>query len=92
MYCNEDDNFKVDVCVWESMDGKYDWNIYDRIVENQPLFDDPEKAMDVLPFAGGCTYDQIETFSPSRGIEYDWQKEVKILVLNSLFSNSNFLI
>ena len=77
------DNFVVTVCGWEGMDGKHHWNIYARIFDNHPLFNDPEKAMDVLPFAGGCTYDQIETFSPSRGIEYDWQKEIKVLVLGS---------
>lgn len=81
------DSFMVTVCGWDSLDGKYHWNVYARIFDTHPLFDDPEKAMEVLPFAGGCTYDEMEIRIPARGIEYDWQKEIKILVLGSDYAH-----
>ena len=77
--------FSVTVKAWQLMD-KWSWNVYANIFENHSLFNDVNKALE-LPFNGGCTYDEIKTHTPSRGIRYDWEKESKTLIVGSDYAH-----
>ncbi len=77
--------FSVTIKAWQLTD-KWNYNVYANIFEKHDLFNDVDKAM-MLPFNGGCSYDEIKTFTPARGIQYDWQKESKVLVLGSDYNH-----
>lgn len=77
--------FTVTVKAWLMAD-KWQYNVYALISEKHALFNDVDKAMN-LPFNGGCTYDQIETMTPARGIQYDFQKEYKTLIVGSDYAH-----
>lgn len=55
------------------------WNVYVTFNETHPYYEHPEKAVYEIPFHGGCTYDEKIEYTPSRGIQYDWQKTLKAL-------------
>tara|TARA_R110002095_G_scaffold210499_1_gene197784 strand:+ start:650 stop:1054 length:405 start_codon:yes stop_codon:yes gene_type:complete len=77
--------FSVTIKAFQSLD-KWNWNVYANIFESNELFNDLDNAFN-LPFHGGCTYDQIKTLTPARGIQYSWQKEEKTLVLGSDYAH-----
>ncbi len=73
--------FSVTIKAWMNLD-KWAYNVYANIFESHELFNKPDEAM-LLPLNGGCTYDQLKTSVPSTGIQYEWQREVKTLVVGS---------
>ncbi len=77
--------FSVTIKAWQLTD-KWNWNVYANIFENNDLFNNLDDAFQ-LPFSGGCTYDEVKTFTPARGIQWDWQKETKTLVLGSDYAH-----
>jgi len=82
---SDNKSFGVSAKAW--FDGsRWNWNVYARIYSAHPLFNKPSKAKN-LPFHGGCTFDEIRTSIPSEGIVYEWQKEVKILVVGSDYAH-----
>lgn len=80
-----EETFSVTIKAWPSLD-KWNWNVYANIFESHPLFNNVDKAIS-LPFNGGCTYDEIKTHTPARGIQYDWQKESKTLIVGSDYAH-----
>lgn len=77
--------FSVTVKAW-LMGDEWQYNVYAHISEEHKLFNDVDKATN-LPFNGGCTYDEIKTMTPARGIQYDFQKEYKILIVGSDYAH-----
>lgn len=67
---------------------KFNWNVYACIFESHPLFSDVERAMDVLPFSGGVTYDKLISTSPTGGNKYDKKEASSILKLGSDYGHS----
>lgn len=67
--------FTVEVVCWARSDGSYTWNIYAYVFDTHRHFDKPTFIAEHAPFHAGCTFDELQTTEPARGIKYDWQKK-----------------
>jgi hypothetical protein len=74
--------FSVTINAWQ-LNNKWAWNVYANIFETHSLFNNPEGAIDNLPFHGGCTYDKLKSEGATGGNKYDKSESHKTLVLGS---------
>ena len=84
-----EDSYSVTIIAWnrkEALD-QWHWNVYAHIYDKHPLFDNPENAVETLPFHCGATYDKIITTEPAQGIKYDWQRINKTLKIGSDYAH-----
>ena len=77
-------NYVVTVVAWGgsnilNQQPEWCWNVYVVFNDTHPYYENPEKAVDEIPFHGGCTYDEKIEYTPAQGIQYDWQKAIKSL-------------
>ena len=76
--------FSVQVRGWKHPSGTdWSWNVYAFIYDTHPLFNDVKHAKDVLPFHWGTSLANIVTTAPAEGIQYEWQRESRVLKLGS---------
>lgn len=67
--------FGIVVSCYSPDDVEWTWCLYALIYDNHPLFNDPEAAVEQLPWHCGCTYEERFSQEPARGIRYEWQRK-----------------
>lgn len=78
--------FSVIAKAWLFSD-KWNWNVFANIYSNHPLFSKPERAIDTLPFHGGCTYDKRIISKQTGGNNYGTRSVSGILRLGSDYAH-----